>query len=68
MCLYLYDFTSRDRTQPQFRNNVYAQHTGRNFGDFLDEEDKTWGIDDPDLVTKYVEKLHDSTSQFYIIP
>ena len=65
--LFLYDFTSRDRTQPQFRNNIYAQYTGRNFADFLDEEEKFWSIDDPDLLTKYAEKLHDTTSQFYVI-
>ena len=55
-------------TIPQIRNNVYVQHSGRNFGYFnMWRPDHFWSIDDPELLTKVAELLGDTTSEFYVI-
>ncbi len=55
-------------TIPQIRNNVYVQHSGRNFGYFnMWRPDHFWSIDDPELITKAAELLGDTTSEFYVI-
>ena len=66
--IFLYDFENAGYTRPQFGNNIYVQHTGRNFGDFLMQGSETWSIDDPELLTKAEDLLKDTTSKFYIIP
>lgn len=65
--LFAYTYEYFGCTRPQFGNNIYAQYTGRNFGDFLANSD-TWSIDDPELLIKAEELLCDTTSKFYIIP
>lgn len=55
-------------TQPQLRNNVYAQYSGGKFASFVSHGWETWYIDDKDVVEKTADLLGDTTSKFYIIP
>lgn len=66
--IFSYDFEGGGYTRPQLRGNVYAQYSGRNFGDFLYQNGETWSIDDPDLSRKAAGLLGDATGRFYVIP
>ena len=66
--IFVYDFEELGYSRPQFRENTYAQYSGRNFGDFIYQGGQTWSIDDPKLLIKAAELLGDTTSKFYIIP
>ncbi len=69
MDLFLYDYEFHNEyTRPALRNNVYVQHSGRNWGDFAMQMWETWSIDDPKLLTKVEQYFDDTTSEFYVIP
>ena len=65
--LFIYDYENSDYTKPQFSDNVYVQYSGRNFADFLMDNQTTWGIDDLDLLKKVAELLGDATAEVYVI-
>lgn len=68
LSVFVYDYEGWGHTRPSYGNNIYAQYTGRNFGDFGAENDgKRWSIDDPNLRIKAAELLGDTTSEFYVI-
>lgn len=68
LSVFVYDYEGWGHTRPRYGNNIYAQYTGRNFGDFGAENDgKRWSIDDPNLRIKAAELLGDTTSEFYVI-
>ena len=55
-------------TQPQLRNNIYAQYSGGQLATFVFHSFETWNINDDDVVKKTADLLGDTTSKFYIIP
>ncbi len=53
-------------TMPQLKNNVYVQYRGGKFASFMGYDGESWGMDDPDVVSKADKFLNDTTSKFYV--
>ena len=53
-------------TMPQVKNNVYVQYKGGKFASFMGYDGESWGMDDPDVVSKADKFLNDTTSKFYV--
>ena len=67
MSFYMLDYEGMGYTRPQLRNNVYVQYAGRDLSYFFGLDPERLTMDNPELLMKAAELLHDTTSEFYVI-